>query len=271
MAAAAAGHSSTIVLPPLKRAFPEAEPVTTPTLAAPSRLPPGAVQVEPVSSCEGPPVKRPRTYWDVVMNVSKPAVQTVAAPTRAAALPPLFSNGTTTSAAMYGLVRTDKTSNTGSVNNRKPFSCNLCDSTFARSSHLRLHVRTIHEKAKPFACEQCPATFGHVSSKYRHYRTVHLKRRDFKCDRCGQTFAERSAVFKHCRTVHEGSRPYPCEICGFRFHFKLHLTQHIATVHEKQRPHRCKVCGACFGQRSSLNRHSRQIHGLVTKRGGALS
>ena len=149
---------------------------------------------------------------------------------------------------------------------RKPHTCTQCGSSFARSSHLRLHIRTIHEKLKPFQCEQCPAAFGHVSSKYRHFRTVHLKRRDFSCDRCGQAFAERSAVLKHCRTVHEGSRPYPCNICGFRFHFKLHLSQHISTVHEKQRPHQCTICNACFGQRSSLNRHARQIHGVVTKK-----
>lgn len=269
MAAAATSPSSTVVLPPLKRAFPEAECVTPP-LSPPSHSPSGSTQRDTGGSCEGPPVKRPRTYWDVVLGDSRPTVHAVTGPTRTAPLPSVFSSGSPTNATLYGLVRTDKGNNKSVVNNRKPFSCGLCASTFARSSYLRLHVRTIHEKAKPFACEQCPATFGHVSSKYRHYRTVHLKRRDFKCDRCGQTFAERSAVFKHCRTVHEGSRPYPCEICGFRFHFKLHLTQHVATVHEKQRPHRCKECGACFGQRSSLNRHSRQIHGLVTKR-GALS
>lgn len=146
----------------------------------------------------------------------------------------------------------------------KPHMCTSCQSSFARLSHLRLHIRTIHDKLKPFQCDECPATFGHVSSKYRHYRTVHLKRRDFSCDRCGQSFAERSAVLKHCRTVHEGARPYPCRICGFRFHFKLHLAQHVATVHDKLRPHQCAVCNSCFGQRSSLNRHVRQIHGLAT-------
>lgn len=147
----------------------------------------------------------------------------------------------------------------------KMHECEICHSRFARSSHLRLHVRTIHEKLKPFQCDECDARFGHVSSKYRHYRTVHLKRRDFSCDRCGQTFAERSAVLKHCRTVHEGCRPYPCSICGFRFHFKLHLAQHVATVHDKLRPHRCSICNSSFGQRSSLNRHIRQIHGIATK------
>lgn len=140
--------------------------------------------------------------------------------------------------------------------------CISCGVSFLRSSHLRLHVRTLHHKLKPFRCSACPASFSHVSSKYRHFRTVHLKRRDFSCARCGQAFAERSAVQKHCRTVHEGSRPYPCPICGFRFHFKLHLAQHVATVHDKLRPHGCPLCDARFGQRSSLNRHIRQIHGI---------
>lgn len=183
--------------------------------------------------------------------------------------PPEYTTGTNSFSLLQRVVHTSGeglASATEAKVSSKPHSCELCQATFARSSHLRLHVRTIHEKLKPFRCGECSATFGHISSKYRHFRTVHLKRRDFSCSKCGQTFAERSAVQKHCRTVHEGSRPYPCPTCGFRFHFKLHLTQHIATVHEKLRPHVCRTCHARFGQRSSLNRHARQIHGEIISR-----
>lgn len=140
-------------------------------------------------------------------------------------------------------------------------ACDDCGSTFARGSHLRLHIGTVHEMKKPFRCDEpsCDATFGHVSSKYRHYRTVHLKRRDFQCGQCGLSFGEKSGLRKHELSVHIGSRPHQCVLCGFRFSFRLHLQQHIATVHEKRRPFRCSVCGHTFGQRSSLNRHMRQI------------
>jgi rubrerythrin len=140
-------------------------------------------------------------------------------------------------------------------------SCHDCGSSFARGSHLRLHVGTVHEMKKPYRCDEpsCGALFGHVSSKYRHYRTVHLKRRDFVCAQCGLSFGEKSGLRKHELSVHIGSRPHQCDQCGFRFSFRLHLQQHIATVHEKRRPFSCDVCGHTFGQRSSLNRHLRQI------------
>jgi uncharacterized Zn-finger protein len=143
----------------------------------------------------------------------------------------------------------------------KTHACHDCGSSFARSSHLRLHVGTVHELKKPYRCDEpsCGALFGHVSSKYRHYRTVHLKRRDFQCSQCGLSFGEKSGLRKHELSVHIGSRPHQCEQCGFRFSFRLHLQQHIATVHEKRRPFSCDVCGHTFGQRSSLNRHMRQI------------
>jgi rubredoxin len=143
----------------------------------------------------------------------------------------------------------------------KAHACHDCGSSFARSSHLRLHVGTVHEMKKPYRCDEpsCGALFGHVSSKYRHYRTVHLKRRDFQCTQCGLSFGEKSGLRKHELSVHIGSRPHQCDQCGFRFSFRLHLQQHIATVHEKRRPFSCDVCGHTFGQRSSLNRHMRQI------------
>jgi hypothetical protein len=143
----------------------------------------------------------------------------------------------------------------------KLHACQDCGSSFARSSHLRLHVGTVHEMKKPYRCDEpsCGALFGHVSSKYRHFRTVHLKRRDFQCTQCGLSFGEKSGLRKHELSVHIGSRPHQCNQCGFRFSFRLHLQQHIATVHEKLRPFSCDVCGHTFGQRSSLNRHMRQI------------
>lgn len=281
------------------------------TATRPTLLPPPASQLDPLPSkvvsltAMTSTQKRPRSFWDTVLDASSNSQTTVATeatiPTSlkldrpgpsspditshvrdvSTVLSSPVSDFTDTSAQLkipsptvpslrsspieLPVSRVIHKTQTTALTNR-PHVCSTCGSSFARSSHLRLHIRTIHEKLKPFQCEQCPAAFGHVSSKYRHFRTVHLKRRDFACDRCGQTFAERAAVLKHCRTVHEGSRPYPCPTCGFRFHFKLHLSQHISTVHEKQRPHQCMICNACFGQRSSLNRHSRQIHGVSTKK-----
>ena len=41
----------------------------------------------------------------------------------------------------------------------KPFLCNLCDSKFARISHLNRHTRT-HTGERPFDCDRCGKTFA---------------------------------------------------------------------------------------------------------------
>ncbi len=41
----------------------------------------------------------------------------------------------------------------------KPFVCTMCDSQFARISHLNRHIRT-HTGERPFDCERCGKTFA---------------------------------------------------------------------------------------------------------------
>ena len=57
-------------------------------------------------------------------------------------------------------------------------ACSQCDAAFGRASHLRLHVRTVHEQRRDHACPQCDAAFGRASDLRQHVRTVHEQRRD---------------------------------------------------------------------------------------------
>jgi len=48
----------------------------------------------------------------------------------------------------------------------KPFSCKVCDKTFARSCALRTHLR-IHSRETPYSCEVCDKKF--ISSSALRY------------------------------------------------------------------------------------------------------
>ena len=37
----------------------------------------------------------------------------------------------------------------------KRFSCEQCDYSAARKSHIRKHVLAVHERKKPFSCDLC--------------------------------------------------------------------------------------------------------------------
>ena len=42
----------------------------------------------------------------------------------------------------------------------KLFKCTLCESSFLKSSNLKSHIRSIHEKKKPFICNTCDYIFS---------------------------------------------------------------------------------------------------------------
>ncbi|KAJ9596357.1 hypothetical protein L9F63_012632 [Diploptera punctata] len=53
----------------------------------------------------------------------------------------------------------------------KDFSCNSCNKSFLRKSHLKEHIQIIHSKVKLFTCLICKKSFGRKSGLNRHERT----------------------------------------------------------------------------------------------------
>ena len=62
----------------------------------------------------------------------------------------------------------------------KPFSCEVCGSTFSENSDLKVYMRT-HTGEKPFSCEVCAARFSSSSHLKRHMR-ARTSSKPFSCE-----------------------------------------------------------------------------------------
>lgn len=55
---------------------------------------------------------------------------------------------------------------------QRKFKCELCPSSFKRSSHLTRH-QLVHTGERPFACEQCDKAFSRHDKLKHHIRKAH--------------------------------------------------------------------------------------------------
>jgi KRAB domain-containing zinc finger protein len=138
---------------------------------------------------------------------------------------------------------------------RRDHKCGQCPSAFGQASHLRTHVRTVHEQRKDHLCPQCHVAFGEAGTLTKHVRTVHEKRRDHLCPQCHVAFGKAANLRTHVRTVHEKRREHVCPTCAAAFGTASHVTKHVRAVHEQRKDHLCPQCDVAFGQAADLRRH----------------
>ena len=86
--------------------------------------------------------------------------------------------------------------------NSKPHICDKCSYNAAYKSHLKRHMRAVHEKLKPFICDLCDKQFARKSCLDMHLLAVHEKLKPFKCDICNQTYTSKSTLKRHVVMVH---------------------------------------------------------------------
>ena len=51
---------------------------------------------------------------------------------------------------------------------KKPFKCNICDTSFTKKGNLKKHVASVHEGKKPFQCNICDASFAQKALLKKH-------------------------------------------------------------------------------------------------------
>ncbi|KAI9917477.1 hypothetical protein PsorP6_012530 [Peronosclerospora sorghi] len=150
----------------------------------------------------------------------------------------------------------------------RPFACKRegCSKRYTKREHLTRHVETVHvrgaveslDERKPFQCELCDARFAYNHGLTRHtkrsHRNVNLP---FECSKCLKGFKKRSDLQAHSY-VHTGVLPFQCEECGDRFIKRFSLTRH-QRKHDAHREAATQVyvcdCGEICFDENELKRH----------------
>ena len=82
-------------------------------------------------------------------------------------------------------------------------TCPQCDFKTGNVSHLKTHVRAVHEQRRDHACPLCDAAFGQAGNLRTHVRTVHRQREEeivkvYECELdCGFRSTDFAAVEQH--------------------------------------------------------------------------
>ncbi|XP_058456052.1 zinc finger protein 236-like [Malaya genurostris] len=135
-----------------------------------------------------------------------------------------------------------------SAGSTEHFKCMHCPRIFASSSHMRIHVRSIHESVRPH-----PKSTGqsgnasNVPAKRRKKRTGNIEQTVLSVPplvplsgRENQFAAIESEVMPNVAqtlvpqaSVDDGKKPFECETCFTRFHFIGSLKRHVADSHSR--------------------------------------
>ena len=142
---------------------------------------------------------------------------------------------------------------------KKNFVCSFCDHSYHRKSHLREHVKIVHEGKKrrslAFKCYFCTVIFIHFKDLKQHIGTEHEGKKPHNCSLCNSGFILKAQLTRHFKAVHEKSRPHKCPVCNKGFSEARGLSHHIAHVHEGKKLYSCPICNDGFDTKMATKNH----------------
>jgi len=126
--------------------------------------------------------------------------------------------------------------------NDRPFVCSHggCDKAFLRDSHLKHHVKSVHENRRDWVCDWpgCDKAFA-TGQRMRNHRKTHDDKEQCKCTKCGQYFRKQETLQRHIVAVHMQDKPYICDhmnegtgvVCGRKFKQSQQMIGHQNREH----------------------------------------
>ena len=109
--------------------------------------------------------------------------------------------------------------------------CDICCKKFKQTSHLRRHIKDVHEKIKDFMCDYCSKRFKNNAAVKRHQEDVHTQNKKWLCDQCNKRFSSKQTLQNHNRQFHKSGTMYICGICNKSYQSMSHLNRHTKAAH----------------------------------------
>ncbi|XP_063545692.1 zinc finger and SCAN domain-containing protein 26-like [Cydia strobilella] len=114
--------------------------------------------------------------------------------------------------------------------------CTYCGKGFFESYNLQVHERT-HRNERPFTCDICKTSFGTNSSLKRHLKVSHSTSKPYTCETCHRSFASSTTRARHTARAHGDSSAFPhkCTLCPRQYSAQKELQKHIGKTHREER------------------------------------
>jgi len=156
-----------------------------------------------------------------------------------------------------------------SLLDEKHFCCDNCEYKTLKKSHMKIHVKSVHEKVT-YACDQCAYKATLKENIKKHIKSVHEKV-TYACWQCDYKATLKENLKRHTKSVHEKGKlkiplksvSYSCDNCVFKSTQKGNLTKHIKSFHDIKAIYSCDKCEFKTRWQSNLIRHTKSVHEKV--------
>ncbi|XP_052559531.1 zinc finger protein ZFAT isoform X3 [Tympanuchus pallidicinctus] len=133
-----------------------------------------------------------------------------------------------------------------SLNDKKSYSCPVCEKSFSEDRLIKSHIKINHP-------EVSMSTISEILG-----RRVQLKgligKRAVKCPYCDFYFMKNGSDLQRHIWAHEGVKPFKCSLCEYAARSKSNLKAHM-NRHSTEKTHLCDMCGKKFKSKSTLKSH----------------
>ncbi|XP_059053083.1 gastrula zinc finger protein XlCGF46.1-like [Achroia grisella] len=147
-----------------------------------------------------------------------------------------------------------KHTNSKKLDDDRPFGCHLCNKTYKRKDHLKLHLATHNRKEHP--CTECGKVYYNTQKLLNHMKNHIQQYGAQNDDSLWQKINDMELLIERPNpNSAKADRPHECQICHRKFKRKQHLKVH-GNVHMRQQATIwCSLCKEGFFSNDQFETH----------------